>query len=136
MFAELAAIDQSSGKTAGLRQTKKVNGKRIVENDKSNVMTEAKKKKIAKMRGLGGTKKKEVAKVKSPVCELRGKKWAIENQVGMCTLDAEKCDKKYSTRYTFTIVLALPFKFLVDANSSTASKQKSKQGWTRFLCMY
>jgi adenylyl cyclase-associated protein len=96
LFAELAAIDQSSGKTAGLRQTKKVNGKRIVENDKSNVMTEAKKKKIAKMRGLGGTKKKEVAKVKPPVCELRGKKWAIENQVGMCTLDAEKCDKKYS----------------------------------------
>ena len=40
MFAQLKAIDQSSGKTAGLRQTKKNSeGKRIVENDKSNVMT-------------------------------------------------------------------------------------------------
>jgi hypothetical protein len=62
LFAELAAIDQSSGKTAGLRQTKKVNGKRIVENDKSNVMTVAKKKKIAKMRGLDGTKRKRLRK--------------------------------------------------------------------------
>jgi hypothetical protein len=101
LFAELAAIDQSSGKTAGLRQTKKVNGKRIVENDKSNVMTEAKKKKIAKMRGLGGgAKKGTVEKTKPPICELRGKKWAIENQVGMCTLDEDKCNKK-QTVYIF-----------------------------------
>ena len=58
LFAQLAAIDQSGGKTAGLRQTKKnKDGKRIVENDKSGVMTAAKKAKIAKMRG-GGKKKK------------------------------------------------------------------------------
>ena len=94
LFAQLAAIDQSGGKTAGLRQTKKnKDGKRIVENDKSGVMTAAKKAKIAKMRG-GGKKKKAVAVVKPPICELRGKKWAIENQVGSCVLDADKCNKK------------------------------------------
>jgi hypothetical protein len=95
LFAQLAAIDQSGGKTAGLRQTKKnKDGKRIVENDKSGVMTAAKKAKIAKMRGAGGKKKKAVAVVKPPICELRGKKWAIENQVGSCVLDADKCNKK------------------------------------------
>ena len=56
-------------------------------------MTDAKKAKIAKMRG-SGNKKKAVAVVKPPVCELRGKKWAIENQVGVCVLDADKCSKK------------------------------------------
>lgn len=94
LFAQLAAIDQSGGKTAGLRQTKKnKDGKRIVENDKSGVMTAAKQAKIAKMRG-SGKKKKAVAVVKPPICELRGKKWAIENQVGSCVLDADKCNKK------------------------------------------
>ena len=75
-------------------QTKKnKDGKRIVENDKSGVMTAAKQAKIAKMRG-SGKKKKAVAVVKPPICELRGKKWAIENQVGSCVLDADKCNKK------------------------------------------
>ena len=97
LFAQLAAIDQSGGKTAGLRQTKKnAEGKRIVENDKSGVMTDAKKKRLAKMRGSGGGAKSTKKVVKPPVCELRGKKWCIENQTGMCSLEADKCSIKHT----------------------------------------
>ena len=97
LFAQLAAIDQSGGKTAGLRQTKKnAEGKRIVENDKSGVMTDAKKKRLAKMRGSGGGAKSTKKVVKPPVCELRGKKWCIENQTGSCSLEADKCSIKHT----------------------------------------
>ena len=86
LFAQLGKIDQSSGKTAGLRSVKKdANGKKFVEDDKANKMTAAKKARLAKMRGgaggsAGGAAKKAAKTVRPPVKELRGKKWAIENQ--------------------------------------------------------
>ena len=82
LFAQLSSIDQSSGRTAGLRRVKKgANGKKYVEDDQSNKKSAAKAAKLAKMRGGGGAKKGKqvVAAAKSPVKELRGKKWAIEN---------------------------------------------------------
>ena len=94
LFAQIGKIDQSSGRTAGLKQVKKdANGKKFVADDQSTKMNAAKKARLAKMRGGGGAKKK-VAAVKAPVCELRGKKWAIENQTGTCVLDADKCNMK------------------------------------------
>jgi len=83
LFAQLGKIDQSSGKTAGLRSVKKdANGKKFVEDDQSNKMTAAKKARLAKMRGGAGSggAKKAVKTVRPPIKELRGKKWAIENQ--------------------------------------------------------
>jgi adenylyl cyclase-associated protein len=86
LFAQLGKIDQSSGKTAGLRSVKKdANGKKFVEDDKSNKMTAAKKARLARMRGssgsgAGGAAKKAIKTVRPPIKELRGKKWAIENQ--------------------------------------------------------
>ena len=97
LFAQIGKIDQSSGRTAGLKQVKKdANGKKFVADDQSTKMNAAKKARLAKMRGGGGAAKKKVAAVKAPICELRGKKWAIENQVGMVSVDADKCSIKHN----------------------------------------
>ena len=100
LFAQLGKIDQSSGKTAGLRSVKKdANGKKFVEDDKANKMTAAKKARLAKMRGGaggGGAAKKAAKSVRPPVKELRGKKWAIENQPkgSVVQLGEDECNIK------------------------------------------
>jgi adenylyl cyclase-associated protein len=97
LFAQLSAIDQSSGRTAGLKRVQKdANGKKFVADDQAQKMTSAKKARLAKMRGNGGAGKKKAAAVKPPVCELRGKKWCIENQTGMCSVEADKCSIKHT----------------------------------------
>ena len=103
LFAQLSKIDQSSGKTAGLRTVKKdANGKKFVEDDKASKMTAAKKARLAKMRGSGGAKKAAAKVTKPPVKELRGKKWAIENQPkgSVVQLNADECNIK-QTVYIF-----------------------------------
>jgi adenylyl cyclase-associated protein len=83
LFAELANIDQSSGKTAGLRHvTKDMKSKN--RTDAAAAPKPKPKPKAAKKWGQGSAAPKVV---KPPLCQLQGTKWAIENQVEMCTLD-------------------------------------------------
>lgn len=98
LFAGIRGIDQSGGRTAGLRRVVKDSaGKKFVEDDPAKRMTDAKRQRLAKMRGkAGGAGKKSEAKtqVKPPVKALKGFKWQIENQTGMCELAADDCKKK------------------------------------------
>ena len=81
LFAAICAIDQTSGRTAGLRKvTKDADGNRIVVGEKKRKVPKKKRKSSAKP----GKKKAAVVKaVKPPRCEyeVRNKTWFVENQL-------------------------------------------------------
>ena len=71
VFNAIKNIDQSSGRTAGLRRTKKnAEGKRVVENDKSGVMTDAKRKKLEAMRGRKERRQESSRNEEEGTCKL------------------------------------------------------------------
>mmetsp|Transcript_7671 Transcript_7671/g.8801 ORF Transcript_7671/g.8801 Transcript_7671/m.8801 type:complete len:463 (+) Transcript_7671:112-1500(+) len=86
VFKELSKIDQSSGKTAGLRHVTKD------MKSKNNLKQPAAK--IAKPVS-GSTRKAKIQTKKQPVFALQGMKWSIDYQVNCTkTIEASEIDKR------------------------------------------
>lgn len=90
LFAELSKIDQSSGKTAGLKHvTKEMKQKPA---DAAPVEPKA-----------APAKRKEEPKPKVQVFALQGNKWAVEGQTSQVTIEADQVSVKHSV-YIFNCV--------------------------------
>lgn len=90
LFAQIGAIDQSGGRTAGLRKvTKDMKSKGA-----SGVVAAAPKR---------AAPKAAAAPTKPAKCVLRGNKWDIEYQTGMCTLEADQVTTR-QTAYIYGCV--------------------------------
>ena len=100
VFAELSKIDQSSGKTAGL--------KHVTKDMKSSANKDAPPVEPKK----APAPKKEEFNPKNKVFELQGNKWVVEGQTGSLEIPADKVDIKNSV-YVFNcqnLVLQVPGK--------------------------
>jgi adenylyl cyclase-associated protein len=90
LFAQLGAIDQSSGKTAGLRKVTK-----DMKSKNNTAPAVAPRPKAAvKPAKKWGANSGAAAVAKPPVKAQQGMKWAIEHQTGMVTLEADEVNPR------------------------------------------
>lgn len=91
VFKGITSIDQSSGKTAGLKHvTKEMKAKPA-----SSVVSEAPKPAAAAAAAAAPAAKAAAAPAKPPVFQLDAMKWRVENQTGgVITLDADRVNPK------------------------------------------
>jgi adenylyl cyclase-associated protein len=91
VFASIKKIDQSSGKTAGLKHVDKSEMSHKNPELRKQGLKPKTKRAPAKKWGSGGAGPRKMG---PPVKERRQFKWAIENQTGMCTITADECTPK------------------------------------------
>lgn len=106
VFSQLSKIDQSSGKTAGLKAANKTPCKKCGEGTRrpdgycskcSHLAPKtATKKKVTAPAKKWGANTRSTAAAKPPVMRLMGNKWQIENQKEMVTIEADQIKVKHT----------------------------------------